>query len=408
MTRVRLGCGRSGRFRDGTKAANPNIERMPHRFAKCSAVSIVALGLGGCADKAVDIGDGNRPPEKIAPVYASAPPPAKEADAGALPVVQRLVDKETNIAAFTVDTGQLYWLTDDGVPGEVPIRTVNSCTTTNCRSTLAVRPLPVANPYGQFGSGAGIGVNTTQIFWTALTSDYELSFCDRKNCSSIGALSYGGGTTGFIVDDTQLFFGSSITCKIANCEATAARFPATEDAGTSAWGQSYRVLLEGDYLYSLGWNGIVLRTKKDGTGAVETVVTNQGPTDVFAVHGGLVFWADTGVLGRLRACPVTGCVSDPQLVVDGLNRVQQIVADDDFVYITESLGREVTPQSPTGSSRLSRCAVSGCEKPTTLVEEVGLSGNVLVDGDFVYFGGRSCTGTAVENEACSYIGVIRK
>jgi hypothetical protein len=387
---------------------------MAHRRARGTRVHLGALvilsgALMSCAGKAVNIGDSD-PRDGLGPIYASSPPPTQDnvVDA-ARPTARKLVDQEIGVEGFTADAGHVYWIANtwnESTAWPASTRSVRSCATTDCRSTLKVLPIPqTASEGGQLYT---ISVNATRLLWNNFESEYKVSFCPRDNCSAFDTLGFGGRISGFNVDATRIFFNDAnglVSCSIADCAGTAARFPITFPQGEPTFGGWTLLAMDDEYLY-VG-DSRVLRAKKEGTDAVETIAQGAYP-GLIAVHGGTAFWAESGPLGRVRACPVTGCVGEPRLIVAGRNDVQGLIADDENVYMTESLGGENTPQLPHGSARLSRCAVTGCAEPTVLVESEGLDGSVLMDDAFVYFGGRKCTGDPVIGEACSYIGAIRK
>jgi hypothetical protein len=375
-------------------------------FKLPAALTAALLGVG-CASKTADLGndpDASPAPTPSGPAYATTAPPAT---AGAVPTTTpwKLVEGSGMIQTFGVDQGEVFWLAPIivGQEGPLPLSTttglaLSHCKVDGCADTLQSSRV-AETTWAADGTLPPLGLSSQFVFWPDGIS--VVDYCPRDNCASpskVNPDSASGWT--YVLDGPNLFLagdGGLVRCAADNCNATLTPVPVELPDGVARLDSRNRIVADQDYLYTV--NGYrILRMSKDGSMPVQVVVDGEAFIGDIAVSGDSVFWTEHVAFGSVKACPKTGCVGTPRILVSGLHLPLSLAADAERVYFTEP--REASralnqcsspgfsyPCPPTtvpGSDRLSSCALGGCAGPTVLAENAGIAGMVLVDDRFVY------------------------
>jgi hypothetical protein len=219
----------------------------------------------------------------------------------------------------------------------------------------------------------------------------------------------------FAVDATRAFFterSALLGCTLSDCSGTVTRYPMRPPPGEDAFALGGSMVVDDGFIYLTDVLRI-LRVAKEGSDTFEVLARDVQASQLVAYEES-IFWTDSVVLGRVFSCPKTGCDGHPRILVDGLTTLTALAVDDRYVYFVEAPADDTrNAMTPGGSSVISRCPVTGCETPETLVgADEGVTGPIVVDDDFLYFMGQKCSRDDEDPtgglEPCSYLAAMRK
>jgi len=387
------------------------------RTITCTALTL-ASAVPSCSGRVADLGNSG---PGSGPVLAGSPTSMQGvAGAAAATTPSKLVDREFQVTAFTVDAGQIFWMATASAqlsaqpPSPSPAGYLRTCAVANCVGS--VMSWPLQNPAGIRDLSTKIHTSVGSVFFPSVGVGEGLKVCPKGDCSAPRSLLAGVDVRDFAVANQTLFVLSVppdtvLSCSESDCNGTLIRFAMRAPDGEAPFSSPKRIVADDTFLYMLLDDGRVIRTRQDGAGTFEVIARGQINASDLAQQGDSIFWTESVVLGHIFRCPKTGCAASPDVVAAGLHKPTSLALDSSSVYFSEPADITSTsdPEGIPGSNRTSRCALPTCSVPTVLLEKVGYPGFVVVDDRFIYFSGYHCnSGVSDGSQPCGFVVTLPK
>lgn len=340
---------------------------------QCALAVTAATTALACSGKTADLGNSARHD----PIYAETAPPIATSGTH-LPITRpwKLAEGLSSVHEFAVDQGQVFWLsaTGDGDFGEQ----LFTCRVAGCRNTL--------DKLGEWPSWSknvfpvepnALHVDETTVYPTSGWSDMNAvtMACPRTGCLKGDSLFSADARQGMVLAaagnmllvlvadaerNSELY-----SCESGHCLETMIALP--RGPGLRQPGIYYSAFeMDSEYAYIADRQDI-FRTRLDGTGATEVIAQGEQTIGQLRLHGDSIFWTEHVAFGTVKSCAKAGCIGAPKLLVTNLDRPVSLVVDDEFLYVMEPCGNSMN----WSRDRLLRCAITGCDVPTVLAENVG-------------------------------------
>jgi hypothetical protein len=201
-----------------------------------------------------------------------------------------------------------------------------------------------AGPYSfPASSGAGIALDSTNIYWTEFTSG-RVAACPLSGCGNASVLYQGaaGPTYGIAVDSTHVYWPNNTQGRLYSAPIT----------GVPDGGAPTLLAVSGDPNYATVSPSSIYWTVSTDPGTVQTAPLNAGldgsvPTILAAGQRhpkavvldpacGTLYWASSGPLnlgGGVYRCPITGCPdSGPAAFAANQDGPVWVAVDTSYVY----------------------------------------------------------------------------
>jgi hypothetical protein len=239
-------------------------------------------------------------------------------------------------------------------------------------------------------SASQIVSDGTSIFWGATGGVFT---CPRDNCCNptklVGTTQVTQPAPPIAIDATYVYYFSSVRpdggggSQIYRCAKTGCG--GVGDVVGPA-GIEPVIGLDDDHVYwenaPLGSNGVVMSANKDGSNLHPV----PGVPHVWLVAAGNLYWNDANDpefnTAKILACPVSGCVGAPTVIVASPDQIGSIIADgNDILWI------EVEPDQKTEG--IYRCPLSGCVGSPEIIAANQVASSLAADDCGIYWSGYS-------------------
>ncbi|HEY2404625.1 MAG TPA: hypothetical protein VGI10_01410 [Polyangiaceae bacterium] len=311
---------------------------------------------------------------------------------GAQPIVTASTDPQVfanlqeGVAQIAVDGERLYWA--GWGQKDATSWALRSCGKQSCASDVitysATQNEPVSGPFALQGG---------EIFWLAYLAGMphvvDILACPVSGCVGQPRLLVGNSNAmSLTVDEVNAFYAAgSDTSSVQIYRVPLAGGSPPAALAALSRGDVYELAMHGDYLYwtfttsSPSGLGDIQRIRKDGTAAVETLLSNQVAPTSLAFDDNYLYWSKYSDVGALYRWPVSGAAIAPESLVGAVRSPSAVVVDGGQVYFAYELD--------AFDAAFTHCPVAGCNGFQALAHD--LEAGLAIDDRYVY--------TALTNQA---------
>jgi hypothetical protein len=289
-----------------------------------------------------------------------------------------LVSGQQTPVGIALDDLNVYWMnlgTYSGSSGTYSGAQLMKCAKAGCGNA------PTVLASGSWNRTTRLAVASGHVYWA--TQNLLLS-CPTDGCAASGPTTLWASPlapTDIAVDEATVYFGDSIgnrlmTCPIGGCSGSPAVLWSSSEPPTA-------IALDGATVYFATVGISLLSCAASGCAPV---IVGGTPTAIAVAGTSICLGTRTaGSPGAIASCPATHCSAGLTLLTSRVSYCQGIAADATEVYFTD-LGIADGGGAPSGTGRVSKCPIAGCDAgPTPVAGFVSFPQQIAVDDTTVYW-----------------------
>lgn len=298
-----------------------------------------------------------------------------------------VVTESDAILTFGVDGEDLYWIVLDDRPTEPPGNVawhMNRCSLDDCAGTMQRLGGSTMGEYCISSDTRPIAFDRDAAYFAAAGSTgCGMIRCDKDGWQgAVERIAESFPSLGMLVGNTMYAWNDTTVvwrCQVPECAQSVAKDSVTQpidgektDYAGPLWDA------DAEYLYG-SWHARILRIRRDTPSPFEVLARDEPALGGLVVQGDAMYWTESVTLGAVKTCPTTGCVDEPEIVLDGLDAPRQLTIDQNYLYVVEPMRFTWTTiaESIPGTGRLVRHALDGSEPQRVLAEGRDGLGKVL-------------------------------
>jgi len=369
-----------------------------------SAAAAIGLLSSACGGKVLDVGISE------GPRYATPETIRGAEDAGIGHAIV-MAAHQYGALELALDDTRLYWTTGWTPPllSQEPTETgvVRSCTKTDCAGTVIT--------YASHARQKFIAVNESHVYWIAappgcctgspaqpsncngLCPTVDLVACPPQGCEVGGPVVIAPRITptNLAADDTHVYWtsfdGTLLRCPADGCATRPELVALTEEV---AFGPVPLTLDDERVFWTTRRegqaSGAIMTAPKDGSATATVLVDKVHSPMSIAVDRTNVYWTEARSIGAVKACLLTGCNGEPQVIASQQQYPGRLKVRDGAAYwfVPEDGSPrfldDYTSDPILGS--LLTCPVTGCGSGPTILASNQLGPRAIaVDATHVYW-----------------------
>jgi hypothetical protein len=350
---------------------------MAMKIVRTAILPATCLVVVGCGGETLDVGRNAPAPDSsnyAGPLASDGGSPI----AGPTPVATH----QYSAFAVAVDDSRVYWTMGEPVPRGSDATAVRSCTKADCAATV------ITYAAGQSGARSGgglftgsIAVNHDRVFWAAPGG---VVACPIAGCTGAPAvIAAGFSPLTFLADDQTVYLVSGVDATLVSCPVDGCSSPPAVVAlieGTTSIAADQQNLYWSEA--ATPDSGVIKTIPKDRSGPVRIIASGLHQPGAVAVSADRFYFAENYGAGKIRSCPISGCVGEPATVAVDQSYPRELAVDRSHAYWFTT----ADASGSNGPGQILECALDGCgSSPTVLAANQPTPTSLAIDQSFVFW-----------------------